>query len=46
MLNTRPLGVSSLLRNREGAMVWGPQLGWGAHFDAAQRRLRLERSAF
>jgi len=29
-----------------GAMVWGPQLGWGAPFDAAQDKLRLERSAF
>ncbi len=27
-------------------MGWGPQLGWGAPFDIAQDKLRLERSAF
>jgi len=29
-----------------GVMVGGPQLGWGAPFDRAQDKQRLERSAF
>ncbi len=46
MFFTRPHGGSCSFRFREGALFWGPQLGWGASFDTAQDKPRLERSAF
>ncbi len=46
MLVKRPRGESWRVVTREGAMAGGPQLGWGASFDGAQDKLRLERSAF